>query len=721
VSRALDTADVRQATGISGRAAATLTGRPGGDLRAELLALQRTAGNRRVGRLLARAAAVQPAAPCPSLPDPQGEWRTEPWLCQMRAAPVGDNSFLLAHEGQRGAKGDAQGRSVVLVHEVLAHWLCSHPDIAQRVAMPAGDRYTGASANVVREFQAAVGLDVDGVVGPGTLAQLDAHVAAGADGPDPPEVCGRREAAEIERSALEPLELLGEPWPQADRSVRGLVLEGFTVGDASLAKGSAAMLRNLAELLDPDQAHVIRSRTAVECWKPVSATLLGHADCREDPALADRRAEAIQDRFPDLTTMAVRASAPRTDRQLGSADRRHNRAVEIVLALEKAPCDPRGCSQNQLDVIRKANATATPWVNAAIANLDAFAANPSAPGSAPVLEAMRRHFACADLQRARTHARHVSARLAGVAQRLVDPTFEIECHTKSDAVCGSLPAYVRQHTLVVFCPGFFTGMFGLKDGLDQAQDVIHELTHTLTDGPPILDHAYRTDRYYRHMTPDEALTNAESYAALARELATGREVAVDAPLDAFEDCPPTWQATLRRDLAIAQRWNRDAALMTGAFLPDLKAHDPASPVLAAWKQLQRKYLAWPDKPLDEAKRIYEAAQGELELGFKDRSDTGGNAPKIQCEANPRRSRCGDADWYVVVPKFYSTVLHVCPHWLTLAPDKERPQSLLAGLYSYRDLVTPKGARRRLTPGGRALEAERAVTLAALARELSALR
>ena len=106
---------------------------------------------------------------CPALPDALGEWRTQGWLCEMRKAPIGDNTYTLATKGQRGAKGDARGRSVELVHQVLAHWLCHRPDVAARITAPTGDRYTAASAAAVAAFQAEFSEPangIDGIVGP---------------------------------------------------------------------------------------------------------------------------------------------------------------------------------------------------------------------------------------------------------------------------------------------------------------------------------------------------------------------------------------------------------------------------------------------------------------------------------------------------------------------------------------------------------------------------
>lgn len=646
----------------------------------------------------------------------------------MRAAAIGDNTYTLATKGQRGAKGDAQGRSVELVHEVLANWLCEHPDVAARVSTPTGDRYTAASADVVREFQADAGVTADGIVGPGTLAKLDSYVAGRKEDPAPPEVCGAREAGEEARSAHEPLELLGKPWPGPHARERLLFLGGFTVGDSSLDKGPAGTVKKLEKLLDPDKSQLDGRITALDCWKPVAARVSGYSDCHEEPHVAERRAESIRDRFPGLPIDVESPSHPLTETQLTPEDRRANRSVHLTVDLAPADCDPvGGCDAAQLKVIQQAAATAGSWLHVSAGKLDAFAERPGTRATAAALAAMRRHFAFSpedDIERVRDHARRVSNLLTAVSRRLTDPSLAIDCHTKTDAACAPLDAYVRSRNQVILCPSFFTLTNDIKGPLDQAHLVIHEITHTLVqDGRPIIDHAYRKERYYRDMTPKEALVNAESYAALARELATGTEVPVNAPEDSYEDCPPSWHEALDHALAIASRWNRDAQLMAHAIVPELLAGNSASKELAAWKRLQRQYLGWTNTPLDDADRVYGSAATEFEKRFASR-DNVSDSPKIECEAGAKRGLGADSEWYVYVPKWYSTVLHIGPKWMELEPTKERPQSLLAGLYCYWNLVAAKGERRRathMTRSGRATEAKHAEKLAALARELSSLR
>jgi hypothetical protein len=307
--------------------------------------------DRRVGRtgharLLRASTAAAPS--CTALPDAMGEWRTETWLCQMRKAPIGDNTYTLATKGQRGAKGDARGRSVELVHQVLAHWLCHRPDVAARVTVPTGDRYTPTSAAAVAAFQAEFGEpsnEIDGIVGPSTLNLLDYYIhggpiaspaECGAPGPEPVDPCGEREPGEEAHSARSPLFLeVKPPVPvgTSGKAVQDLRLVNFTVDDWSLEKGTSETLTELAEFLDPG-VRGERKGTALDCWQLVSATAFGFADCQEEPSLGARRAERVKDHFALSPIFVETPVRPMTTRQLSEGARRLNRSVLIKLELE---------------------------------------------------------------------------------------------------------------------------------------------------------------------------------------------------------------------------------------------------------------------------------------------------------------------------------------------------------------------------------------------------
>jgi hypothetical protein len=281
-----------------------------------------------------------------------GEWRTERWLCEMRKRLPGDDAFLLAHKGQgrrTPAKGDARGRSVELVHQVLSHWLCFRPDVAARVAAPTGDRYTPATAAVVREFQKAFSEERDGIVGPGTLQMMDWYIngkpvpppedcgggGGGGGGADP---CPEREPDEAAASARAPLVLEAGAYRPAgpDGAEQFVSLIGFTTDDSTLDKGPEKALDDLGEILDADARRPKRNGTAYECWQAESFEVTGFADCHEEPSLGLERAERLRDEFPESDIAIELAPRPATRTQLSALDRRRNRSLLIRIFLRRA-------------------------------------------------------------------------------------------------------------------------------------------------------------------------------------------------------------------------------------------------------------------------------------------------------------------------------------------------------------------------------------------------
>ena len=210
--------------------------------------------------------------------------------------------------------------------------------------------------------------------------------------------------------------------------------------------------------------------------------------------------------------------------------------------------------------------------------------------------------------------------------------------------------------------------------------VVHEMAHAVTGGS-ITDRAYRTNRYYRWMTPGEAITNAESYGLLAQELGTGTQVADSAPRDTIEDCPDDWDLALARSTAIAERWNRNAQTALADRRPSW---------LSQWTDLQTRYLGGTSTAtLDSAKRIYDATLN----AFRDNI-------AFECEPGATGGRCASSQtyWYGAFSDF-----HICPSWRALPTEARRTQALLQGFFGYKD-VEGDDTRR--------------ANLAALARELS---
>jgi hypothetical protein len=192
------------------------------------------------------------------------------------------------------------------------------------------------------------------------------------------------------------------------------------------------------------------------------------------------------------------------------------------------------------------------------------------------------------------------------------------------------------------------------------------------------DRAYQWQRLYGRLSPGEALTNAESYAMLARELATG-PIGGTAPPDTFEDCPTDWRRELSESIARAQRWNDDAENVTT---------DNRTDMLAAWASLAQTYLGGQQPAIvAAAMNVFKAAATQL-------------AAKVdfECEPGATGGRCATYQtyWWALGD------FHICPSWRNLPAQDDRTESLLGGLYGY----------FRLVDDGR-----RGANLAALARAL----
>jgi hypothetical protein len=298
---------------------------------------------------------------CPGIPDPHGEWMTEPWLCEMRQEPLYSNRRLLAP--------GARGRSVELLHRVLQDWIClktadgdppSHtlPDWRS-------DRHTEATSSVVRDFQADVRATMrEGIVGPETLSLLDGHVG----GPDrsrlpsecrpeptivPGGTCPPREAGEESASASDRL-ILRQGTPRStgrDSERQILSISGFTVDDASVDKGPESALDDLADSLDRASPKPRKPGGGrVECWDVESATVFGFADCAEEPSLGRARADAVVEAVEARTVGADLAIDEAPSRPAGDAtavERGRNRSVLVVV--ERRLADVAELSGSALD------------------------------------------------------------------------------------------------------------------------------------------------------------------------------------------------------------------------------------------------------------------------------------------------------------------------------------------------------------------------------------
>jgi Domain of unknown function (DUF4157)/Lysine-specific metallo-endopeptidase len=313
---------------------------------------------------------------------------------------------------------------------------------------------------------------------------------------------------------------------QAAQAARSVHAEAYTIGrDIVFGSGRyAPNTRGGQRLLAHELTHVVqqarglRGDAATLSQAEVEATRNEHALHTSD-ALPVRAASPMLARKPDESTMEAPTAAP-------------------------------GCTPQQSQKIYPAADLARQWLDRSIQRLDAFVAAPADRANQPAREALQHHFRSTDpaiagrvLERLRVVRSDIDSARAG-------DKFTVECHTNDDQTCKQSNAYASQNQLV-FCPIFFT--WNLES---RAQSIVHEMMHTLGSELTITDRGYTTDRSLAVLNTPEALTNAESYGLLVRELGTNIVLPSQAPDDSYARNCRDVESLIRPAIARAQRWNR---------------------------------------------------------------------------------------------------------------------------------------------------------------------
>ena len=339
---------------------------------------------------------------------------------------------------------------------------------------------------------------------------------------------------------------------------------------------------------------------------------------------------------------------------------------------------PNICNPDQTRTIIPAVATAQQWLRTADTRLTSYMGAMTAASSQPTALSMLRHFAASDA----VTVRYVQNKIRTIADRLrTDPgapsPLTVECHGTTDTSCASAGAYVRQGSLLVFCPSFFGG-----SQTWQVNAMIHEIAHSLppASGPlHITDRAYQRDRLYGRLSPGEALTNAESYALLVQELATGPPGG-GAVRDTYEDCPTDWRGALSTALARAENWVHHAQNVL---------HDSRPAFMARWTTQANRFLGGQSAAqLAPATSAFDRINSRL----RDRVN-------YECETEGG-GRCDTyATYWWAIGDF-----HICPSWRSLPTNDDRAEALLAGLFGYYDIEGDNTRRLNFARLARALTA-----------------
>jgi Domain of unknown function (DUF4157)/Putative peptidoglycan binding domain len=115
---------------------------------------------------------ASPPASCDSAPLPPRErWSGNSTLNAIRSEAAGDNRVLV----RRGQEGE----SVRLIQQALVAWGCENQTRNLLPKFGADAEFGAETERAVRDFQNAMGIAQDGLVGPITLSRLDSFVAFG--------------------------------------------------------------------------------------------------------------------------------------------------------------------------------------------------------------------------------------------------------------------------------------------------------------------------------------------------------------------------------------------------------------------------------------------------------------------------------------------------------------------------------------------------------------
>jgi hypothetical protein len=316
------------------------------------------------------------------------------------------------------------------------------------------------------------------------------------------------------------------------------------------------------------------------------------------------------------------------------------------------------CSLDQHRKIEPAAYKANQWLSRAIPALDAFLSGAKTKQAQAAAAALSKHFHSFEP----AVVSYIRERLKTIQSDIFTrQNFRVNCPPASDAVCNQTSTgqefagvVSEDQDELSFCARFFA-----RSEDDRASTIIHEFGHALlglskTVRMLIIDRAYKQDAYYAYLTTGEALTNAESYAMFAREVATGSSPAHAFIVDSLRGCPDAWVPIISDALSKARAWNHKAALHTN--------------------------------PKDQFSMAYKRLDGRLKSGdsYKCIPDGGG-----------RCSKSVVAYWYAAGD------LRICPSLIALPTPDQRALSLLAALYGQKDLVdgddkqiaAARGARR----------------------------
>lgn len=413
--------------------------------------------------------------------------------------------------------------------------------------------------------------------------------------------CRKKQEGTLHRSAITtgpafapPIvhQVLSEPGQPLDGSTRGLMESHFghdfsrvRVHTGDQASASAAAVAARAYAVGPDLVFGEGE------WAPNSR--------RGQRLLAHELTHVVQQGTRTTTATLPIGAVDATEEaeaeraEQGIAQGRRGGSPSPVLRRQPKPsgtqpqAQPTGhCSVDQGKMLAEAIPSAMDWLHQAIGQLRNFETLPLIRSTRAARDAMQLHFHTTNP----FHAQLVRERLQQVLDGISSNAAQADCAAPGDTGCGGGTMGYHQQGKIVWCPRIFAPPHGPTE---RAHTVVHEYAHAHARRVPVtsgysewpsggerrvLDRAYRRERFYQDLTPEEAMDNADSYANLARDLGSGvtkRSMGELPPDDSITGCKPEQLEPIRKALSQAARWNTIALETINepllAQFPDLDA------------------------------------------------------------------------------------------------------------------------------------------------------
>ncbi len=335
--------------------------------------------------------------------------------------------------------------------------------------------------------------------------------------------------------------------------------------------------------------------------------------------------------------------------------------------LQKAAGNP--CGQNQVDALQDTAQLASDVVGRAGEKISSFlsAGTTSTSESRQVAQALFRNFNSRDERSAAT-AKTIAGKLSAIKGKCSSYRFmDIVCQpTDNDGFCPVGPAYVDgEGKTLTLCPAFFA----TKSPRLKIYMFIHEMAHTT--GQEVIDRGYTGQRVYPHLSTEEALRNADSFARFVMELDDNDQIpsekafgAFEFPLDRYKGCDKGQEGTIHSALGRAEAWVLNALKVL--LDPGLRRNPPPGLERALGRYGLLKTQDVFGRNAAAYRNEYQRGRGLLEKSLAS-----------QCQKSDED--CGGKS------AVYDGTFHLCPGWFR----KREPASvtdLLTAFFSQRDPV-----------------------------------